>query len=53
MDSEFIAYVGDWKKKKKKKKEKKRKEKKLSSISNWVQARLEGNSQKWNFHPSW
>ena len=27
MDSEFIAYVGDWKKKKKKKKkEKKRKE---------------------------
>ena len=49
MDSEFIAYLGDWKKKKKKK----RKEKKLSSISNWVQARLEGNSQKWNFHPSW
>ena len=48
MDSEFIAYLGDWKKKKKK-----RKEKKLSSISNWVQARLEGNSQKWNFHPSW
>ena len=47
MDSEFIAYLGDWKKKKK------RKEKKLSSISNWVQARLEGNSQKWNFHPSW
>ena len=50
MDSEFIAYLGDWKKKKK---EKKRKEKKLSSISNWVQARLEGNSQKWNLHPSW
>ena len=48
MDSEFIAYIGDWKKKKKKKKEKK-----LSSITNWVQARLEGNSQKWNFHPSW
>ena len=46
MDSEFIAYRGDWKKKKKK-----RKEKKLSSISNWVQARLEGNSQKWNFPP--
>ena len=44
MDSEFIAYLGDWKKKK-------RKEKKLSSISNWVQARLEGNSQKWNLHP--
>lgn len=45
MDSEFIAYLGDWKKKQKK-------GKKLSSISNWVQARLEGNSQKWNLHPS-
>ena len=48
MDNEFIAYIGDWKKKKKRKKEKE-----LSSISNWVQARLEGNLQKWNLHPSW
>ena len=52
MDSEFIAYVGDWIVNSlhivaiEKKKKKKRKEKKLSSISNWVQARLEGNSQK-------
>ena len=48
MDSEFIAYVGDWivnslhmlAIEKKKKKKKKRKEKKLSSISNWVEIKF-------------